>query len=340
MPKSAGRSPDRSDRAPVPRRSARLSALCATLLPLLLLSGCTAPGTQDASRLEIPAIPWAPRGYVCQRAARAPVIDGRLDEADWSAVPPTEPFVDIEGPARPTPRFETRVKMLWDDRNLYVAASLQEPDVSGFVTARDAVIFHDNDFEVFLDPDGDARTYFEIEINALGTVWDLFLDRAYRDGGNARNEWDAHGLVSAIGVEGTLNVPSDRDRGWSVEMAIPWADLAAHAGRPAPPSPGDRWRINFSRVQWRYDTAGGRYEKVRDAATGEPLPEDNWVWSPQGIIAMHHPEVWGFLQFSPAPAGEPAEPLRAPDPAERTPWEALVSRARGPAVQANRSNAR
>ncbi len=257
------------------------------------------------------------------------MIDGRLDEAAWRAAPATASFVDIEGALRPPPRFATHAKLLWDEHHLYIGAEMEEPDVSGFLTERDSVIFHDNDFEVFLDPDGNARDYFEIEINALGTVWDLFLPRAYRDGGTAENGWDAHGLASAVAIEGTLNDPSDRDRGWSVEIAIAWSDLAANANRPVPPAPGDRWRINFSRVQWRYETTGGRYEKVRDPGTGKPLAEDNWVWSPQGLISMHYPEMWGFLQFSGLAPGVGTEPVRAPTASERASWDDLLRRVSG-----------
>jgi hypothetical protein len=28
------------------------------------------------------------------------------------------------------------------------------------------------------------------------------------------------------------------------------------------------------------------------------LPEFNWVWSPQGLINMHYPEMWGLVQFT------------------------------------------
>jgi hypothetical protein len=300
-------------------------------LPTLawLLAGCAAPPRSEP--VPVPPIPWAPRGYVCYRAERAPAIDGRLDEAAWRAAPRSERFVDIEGYARPPPPLETRVRILWDDDALYVAAEMEEPDVSGFLTKRDSVIFQDNDFEIFLDPDGDARGYFEIEINALGTVWDLLLPRTYRDGGRPRNEWDARGLRSAVGVEGTVNDPSDRDRGWTLEVALPWRDLARHANRPVPPAPGDRWRINFSRVQWRYETDGGRYAKVRDPTSGKPLPEENWVWSPQGLIAMHYPEMWGFLQFSGLAAGRGTEPLRPPSAEERSAYDSLRRRATPPA---------
>ena len=101
-------------------------------------------------------------------------------------------------------------------------------------TKRDSVIFHDNDFEVFLDPDADTHDYFELEINAFGTEWDLFLERPYRDGVQADNDWDMAGLRSAVALDGTVNDPSDEDRGWSLEIAIPFAALAEQAGMPCP----------------------------------------------------------------------------------------------------------
>ncbi len=241
--------------------------------------------------------PEHPKGYVSCKTPRPIDVDGKLDEDAWRAAPWTDAFVDIEGDRKPRPRFETRVKMLWDDEHLYIAAKLDEPHVWGTLKDHDSVIFRDNDFEVFIDPDGDNHDYYEIEINALDTEWDLFLPKPYRDGGPADNSWEIPGLKTAVAVQGTLNDPSDVDEGWTVELAIPWKALAGRAGRPAPPSDGDRWRINFSRVEWLHEVVDGRYRKVPEK------PEDNWVWSPQGVVDMHRPETWGYLQFSTQPPG-------------------------------------
>ena len=205
-----------------------------------------------------------PKHYLCYRAPGPLELDGRLDKPFWKDAPWTDDFVDIEGDRRPKPRFRTRAKMLWDDRFLYLGAELEEPHVWGTLTERDSVIFHDNDFEVFLDPDGDGALYAELEINALNTAWDLLLVRAYLAGGPAVNGWDIAGLRTAVHVDGSLNDPSDADRGWSVEIAIPWAALKDIAGCPCPPRDGDLWRINFSRSSfpirwsWRCRVAGFR----------------------------------------------------------------------------------
>lgn len=242
--------------------------------------------------------PIQPKGYVCSWAKQPPRIDGRLDDACWKNAPWTDAFVDIEGAAKPRPRFRTRAKLLWDKQCLYIGAELEEPHVWGTVTRHDAVIFQDNDFELFIDPDGDNHEYYELEVNALNTTWDLLLDKPYKDGGKADNSWEFEGMKTAVHVDGTLNDPSDVDRGWSVEIAIPWAALAKHAHRPTPPADGDQWRMDFSRVEWQTQIAEGRYRKRPHVA------ENNWVWSPPGIIDMHRPERWGYIQFSTAPPGE------------------------------------
>jgi hypothetical protein len=280
-----------------------LGLLAAAVLGLLvLLTGPRGAPTPAADYVYTP-----PKGYVCYRARSPITIDGRLDDAAWRDAPWTDDFGDIEGDVRPRPRFRTRARMLWDDDCLYIAAELEEPHVWATLTRHDAVIFRDNDFEVFLDPDGDSHLYAELELNALNTTWDLLLPRPYKDGGRAIDAWEIAGLRTAVHVDGTRNDPRDTDRGWSVEIAWPWEGLKALTAVPVPPCHGDQWRINFSRVEWQVETAGGKYRKVPDRK------EDNWVWSPQGVIDMHRPERWGYLQFSDA---EPGTDRFRPDPAE------------------------
>ncbi|MCH7227329.1 carbohydrate-binding family 9-like protein [Haloferula sp. A504] len=251
--------------------------------------------------------PRIPRRYLCQRMKAVPAMDGRVLGAGWDALPWTEDFVDITGDPALRPRFRTRAKMGWDDDFFYVGAVLEEPHVWGTITEKNAVMFEDNDFEVFIDPDGDGLNYYEFEMNALGTIWELSLPKPYGEGGLPVLGCNLPGLRRAVHVAGTLNDPGEEDEGWSVEIAFPWRGLAEyHRGRAAPPEPGDVWRINFSRVQWRHEVQDGEY--VRIPPHGTPLaeslnpeeqehPEDNWVWSPQGAVNMHLPDRWGEVEF-------------------------------------------
>lgn len=255
-----------------------------------------------------------PRGYICPHAAAAPEIDGKLDDAAWAAAPWTEDFVDIEGDAKPKPKWRTRAKMTWDEANLYIAAEMEAPHVWATLTEHDSVIFADPDFEVFIDPDADSQNYYEFEMNALNTGWDLILPKPYKNGGNADNSWSIPGLKTAVHVRGTLNNPADTDEGWNVEIAIPWKVLAEHSKQQAaPPAEGDQWRLGFSHVEWQVNVEDGKYVKVKGQ------PEYNWIWSAQGVIDMHRPERWGYVQFT----KQPVESVKLKPDATRPARDAL-----------------
>jgi len=238
-----------------------------------------------------------PKQYTATMAVNPPVIDGDLKDKVWSGVPWTTDFTDIEGNKQPAPYQQTRCKMIWDKDYLYIAAEVKESNIWAYVKNHDEVIFQDNDFEVFIDPLNTAHQYFELEVNAINTMWDLFLPKPYRSGGDGLSSWES-GVRSGVKVQGTVNDPSDKDKSWTVEMAIPYT----HLNLKKSPENGDFWRINFSRVQWGTTVSEGKYVKNTDAA-GKTLPEHNWVWSPQGLINMHYPERWGYLNFSTATKG-------------------------------------
>ena len=280
-----------------------------------VVAGCAGPGIEaDMPILRNHNGAWdrmklcRPRRYVAGRAQGKMVIDGKADEPSWQQARWTQYFADIEGDLKPKPRFRTRAKMLWDDEYFYFYAELEEPHVWATLTKKNSRIYDDNDFEIFMDPDGDNHNYYEFEMNALNTIWELALTRPYWDGGPLRNPENIDGTLSGVHVRGTLNDPRDKDEGWSVEIAIPFKGLARYAGeRACPPNDGDQWRVGFSRVTWNMRIVNGKYAKVPNQR------ENNWVWSPVGIVSMHRPERWGYVQFSTA---APGQARFRPDPAE------------------------
>ncbi|MDD5151955.1 MAG: carbohydrate-binding family 9-like protein [Flavobacterium sp.] len=236
-----------------------------------------------------------PKSYVAYKTVDKIVIDGDESDVSWSKVDWSDPFIDIEGIDKP--KYNTKVKMLWDENNFYILAKMEEPNVWANLKQRDTIIFYNNDFEVFIDPDGDTFNYYELEINALNTAWDLFLTKPYRENDNVvLNDWNIPGLKSSVKINGTLNNPNDTDEGWMLEMAIPWAAYkTSYFDKNVPIN--KFWRVNFSRVNWQHSIIDGQYERKKDTK-GKFLPEYNWVWSPQGVINMHEPEKWGYVYFS------------------------------------------
>ena len=270
------------------------------------------------------SFPWPQEAipvYTALRVAAPPSLDGKLDATCWQLAPKSPRFADLVNGSRAI--HDTRAAVLWDDENLYVGFWIEEPFVTASLTERDSLIYENNDVELFVaGQDG----YYEFEINALGTIYEVFFvwEEAYeRAGYDKRPEYnrqaegvrpfngvgftehprgprigywnlDFDGLRSGVFVDGTLNDNADRDRGWRVELALPWRGfeaLAAPDGRSLPPRDGDIWRMDFSRFN-QYKAA--------------PPAEDSggWTWSPHGVWDSHIPELFAKIQFSTRLVGE------------------------------------
>lgn len=234
-----------------------------------------------AQILRIPNTEFNPRKYICYTADEEILIDGVPDKIQWSKSPWSEEFVNIRGNDSEKPVYKTRMKMLWDADYLYLAAELEENNITAKYQCHDDTLVYENNFELFIDPDGDTGKYCEIELNALNTVWDLFLVHPYRDEKkSAISAWDLKNIRTAVHLYGTLNVPGDKDSIWTVEAAVPWKSFLEITDISLPPKNGDQWRINFCRTEW---------------INNKP---EFWSWSPQGLVNMHYPEMWGYVQFS------------------------------------------
>ncbi len=265
-----------------------------------------------------------PKGYVCYRANGPIKVDGRLDDAAWSRAPWTDDFVDIEGDAKPRPRFRTRAKMLWDERYFYIAAEMEEPDVWGRLTKHDSVIFHDNDFELFVDPDGDNHEYAELEINALNTTWDLFLPKPYRDGGGADNSFEIDGLKSAVHIRGTLNKPGDRDEGWTVEIAMPAVVVVRRSSPTSTRNSAEGWRQLAGELLAR---------RVEASRQGRGLRADSPDGGQLGLVApgADRDAQARAMGLRPVRQGRPRDGRLPPRPELACP-RPLDGRLRGPAL--------
>ncbi len=241
-------------------------------------------------------------------------IDGKLDEAVWGDAPKSERFRDLIS-GRGT-IHDTRAAVLWDDVHLYVGYWIEEPNLQASLTERDAPIYTNNDVELFI---AGEDAYYEFEINTYGTIYEvLFIwEEAYKSKGyNKKSEfdrdaegvrpfngvgyknhpkgkrigfwnWDYPGLQSAVHVDGTINDDSDRDRGWSVELAIPWAGMNSFLGENVqiPPNNSDVRRMDFSRFN--------QYKEAPPASDS-----GGWAWSPHGVWDSHVPECFTFIHFS------------------------------------------
>jgi Carbohydrate family 9 binding domain-like len=180
--------------------------------------------------------------YVVHRAKGAIEIDGVLAESAWDRADKAGPFVrSLDGkPAGAA----TEARLLWDDDRLYVAFLCEDSNVSGAFFKDDEKLYTSNVVEIFLDPGGDGSHYDEIEVAPTNALFDASFSGGPRQGMDL--SWSSN-AKHAVHVDGTLNDARDVDRGWTVELAIPFASLT---GMPKPrPQRGDRWKFNLYRLR-------------------------------------------------------------------------------------------
>jgi len=230
-----------------------------------------------------------PARTLIPRAQGAITVDGALDEADWSAAAPLSDFSCFLN-QRGRPTRPTQARLRWDDTNLYVGFTAEDPDVWSTIAERDGPLWEGEVVEVYVDPDGDGRNYKEFEVNPLNTVIDLNIAQAVA--GNpgdvaAAARWNAAGLQTRVRVEGTTENRTDRDRSWTCEMAIPLANFADQA--TVPPQVGDTWRLQLYRIE----------------RPAEPAQPEFSSWSPTDTF--HDPARFGFVTFGLSPYADDFE---------------------------------
>lgn len=239
-----------------------------------------ASATDGANRIRVAVIPveggaGALPVYRAPRRTAAIAIDGRLDDPGWSGVPTTGPFVRTHDGG--TAKYRTEAQVVWDEAAIYVGFDGDDEDVWFGYRKNDEPIYLQEVFEVFVDADGDGRTYNELEVSPGNVTFDAYFP-ARREGMDLA--WSS-GVETAVQVRGTVNQVDDPDRGLSAEMKIPVSRLAAV---PAwPPRPGDRWRFNLYRIEWHTN------RRVNESS----------AFSPPLVGDFHHLPRFGWLEFAP-----------------------------------------
>ena len=259
--------------------------------------------------------------YTAKKIAGTIKIDGNINKDVWQTAEWSKRFVDMVTGQQGL--YNTQTAILWNDTHLYIAFTAEEPFVEATQTERDSIIFLENDLEVFIDG-GDC--YYELEVNAANTAYEVFFiwkdaytkgnkfdvpefdvhhPQAYTFGGDydrtgtsfwkgtnprgirwAFTNFDMPGLQTAVHVDGTLNDNSDIDKGWALEIAIPWSSLQLLAnGRSIPPVTGDVWNMFL-----------GRFQKLMFGGK-EILPHPAMALNSHGVYDTHLPEKWSRIEF-------------------------------------------
>jgi hypothetical protein len=235
--------------------------------------------------VKVTAKPVARKSYVARKITKAPKLDGKLDDAVWKDAPSTGAFTNTMSGA--PAEQKTEAKLLWDSKFLYVAFDNQDSDIWSNLTKRDDKLWTQEADELMIDADGNGKTYVELQVAPNGNVFDTYLPeyRKYEDSIDPKQKpysWNSK-LQAKVAVDGTLNKREDKDKGWTVELAIPLADvkgLDKGATPRIPPVVGDKWRINMFRM---------------DVPQGKPQQASGW--SPPMVGDFHALDKFGDLVF-------------------------------------------
>ncbi|MSR82947.1 MAG: hypothetical protein EXS58_08480 [Candidatus Latescibacteria bacterium] len=242
--------------------------------------------------------------YTIQRATTPIAVDGHLDEFAW------EKAAQINGFERILNNYDqitrpTRAKMLWDDQHLYFAFVCQDPDMWTYLTKEDDSFWDEEVVEIFIDPDGDAKNYLELEVNQDNAKVDLVI-HTLKPEWDSSIPWDIKGLQTAVALYGTVN-DDKADQGWTVEIAIPYSAMAEGiTGGGAAPKVGDSWRLNLYRIerkggrQVRSELVQAKGQKSAYIDSLSDLYNDQTeytAWSETYTRGFHDPSRFGIVEF-------------------------------------------
>jgi len=259
--------------------------------------------------------------YQANKIKEQITINGDISKPIWQNAIWSKRFVDMV--TGNLGMYNTQAAILWNETHLYFAFDAEEPFLEAKLKERDSIIFLENDLEIFIAGGG---CYYELEVNAANTIYEVFFiwkdaylkggkfdaaqfdvhqKDAYTFGGDydrtgasfwkgtnprgirwAFTDFDMEGLETAVKLDGTLNDNSDIDKGWSLEIAIPWESLQVLSnGRTIPPSNGDVWHMFL-----------GRFQKL--VLSGKEVqPHPAMALNSHGIYDTHMPEKWSRIEF-------------------------------------------
>ena len=177
-------------------------------------------------------------------------IDGKIDEEVWNLVEWAGNYTEFEPDVGTPPTEQTKFKILYDEKNLYVAFRCFEADPSSIekrLGRRDS--FAGDWVEINIDSYGDDRTGFSFTVTAAGVKGDEFISN---NGDDFDSSWNPIWYVDTqIDAEG-----------WTAELRIPFTQLRFGNDEE------QVWGLQSTR----------RYFKNNERSTWQPLPANPPGW--------------------------------------------------------------
>ena len=203
-------------------------------------------------------------------------MDGLLEESIYEKAPRIYLKNSLTRELTGDPAYETYAQVAYDDTYLYVAFSCNDLDIHSSFTQRDEHLWEEEAVEVFIDTDDELNNYVELEVSPKNILYDSYIVDPVKIDVPETLKYNLKAIKTAVKVNGTVNSRKDKDQNWTVEMAIPFAEIVEDFSPDQLPLAN--WKINFYRIN-------------RDAS---PLKYMSWRPT-QG--SFHQPKKFGQLIF-------------------------------------------
>jgi hypothetical protein len=214
--------------------------------------------------------------YLCRRANGPIVVDGKADDASWTAAATLDKFY-TSWRKQTRGQTPTAARLLWDDENLYFFADMVDADLYADATEHDAFTWHNDVFELFFKPSTERRGYYEFQVTPRNVHFDMFVPARGAGGVNRFAKADPIDWETRTVLRGTLDNYRDRDGGWSVEGRIPWKNFVTLSNDR--PTAGAEWKFTLCRYDYSVD-----YESPELTATAPLSRADFHLYEDYGTI--------------------------------------------------------
>lgn len=216
--------------------------------------------------------------YIATFVESSIIIDGILDDDAWQNCEKVLLKINKTAEAVSDSSIVTWVKSCYDQQNFYIAYECNDADIWSEFSNRDDHLWENDAVEIFIDTDGNLKTYYEIQVSPKNVLFDAHLEVPTKTGNDEIITFNGKGIQTAVTVDGTMNMHEDSDKKWAVEIAIPFSDLNAENAS----IDSGNWRINFFRMNHDIN---------------QERPELGW--SPT-LGDFHIPSMFGVLKFAKA----------------------------------------
>lgn len=207
----------------------------------------------------------------------SPEIDGAENDLIWQQTTPLVLKENKAGYELLESDIQTHVKACYDDSALYFFFHCNDPDIWTSFTQRDEYLWENEAVELFIDVDDVPETYVEIEVSPANVLFDSYIVDTLNIDIPKTALFNLKGIRTAVAVSGTLNKRDDKDDHWTVEIAIPFADLVNENIKEI--TTETEIRINFYRLD-----------------ENQGMQRMSYAWSPTGG-RFHKPAYFGNLTF-------------------------------------------